>query len=97
MYTGLRVQQILTKPEFSRQIFEKYLNVKYHENSSTVAELFRAGGWAEGQTDMTKVIVAFRNSANAPDTIRVSTLIKCVRVFCVCVCVCVCVLITACL
>jgi hypothetical protein len=34
-----------------------------------VAELLhadrRAGGRADGQTDMTKVIVAFRNSANA--------------------------------
>jgi len=30
------------------------------------AELFHAGRRAEGQTDMTKLIVAFRNFANAP-------------------------------
>jgi len=51
MYTGLYVQQILMKPEFSRQIFEKYLNVKYRENTSSVAELFQVGGWADVRTD----------------------------------------------
>ena len=31
------------------------------------AELFHADGWTDGgQTDMTKLIVAFRNLANAP-------------------------------
>jgi hypothetical protein len=34
------------------------------------AELFHAGGrtdgWVDGQTDMTKLIVAFRNFANRP-------------------------------
>ena len=28
-----------------------------------------AGGQADGQTDMTKLLVAFRNSANAPKTV----------------------------
>jgi len=27
--------QILMKPEFSRQIFEKYANIKFHENPSS--------------------------------------------------------------
>ena len=31
------------------------------------AALFRADGWKDGQTDMTKVIVACRNSAKAPE------------------------------
>jgi hypothetical protein len=31
------------------------------------AELFHADGQADGQTDMTKLIVAFRNFANAPN------------------------------
>jgi hypothetical protein len=39
------------------------------------AELLHAGGqtdrqtneWTDGQTDMTKLIVAFRNCANAPE------------------------------
>ena len=31
------------------------------------AELFRAGGRTDRQTDMTKLTVAFRNYANAPE------------------------------
>jgi len=34
------------------------------------AELFHAGGRTEGQTDVTKLIVAFRNFANAPDKLH---------------------------
>jgi hypothetical protein len=30
------------------------------------AELFRADGWTDGRTDMTKTIVAFRNFENSP-------------------------------
>jgi hypothetical protein len=30
------------------------------------AELFDAGGWTDGQTDMTKLIVTFCNFANVP-------------------------------
>ena len=30
------------------------------------AELFHADRWKDGRTDMTKQIVAFRNSANTP-------------------------------
>jgi len=30
------------------------------------AELFYADGWIDGQTDMTKLIVAFCNFANTP-------------------------------
>jgi hypothetical protein len=51
-------------PEFSRQIFEKYSNTKFHENPSSGSRVLR--GRTEGQTDMTKLIVAFRNFANAP-------------------------------
>jgi hypothetical protein len=32
------------------------------------AELFRADGETDGRTDMTKLIVAFRNFENAPKT-----------------------------
>ena len=48
--------------EFSRQIFGKYSSNKFHENPPSGAELLRA----DGRTDMTKLIVVFRNSANAP-------------------------------
>jgi len=33
------------------------------------AQLFNADWRVDGQTDMTKMIVAFRNSANSPKTI----------------------------
>jgi hypothetical protein len=46
--------------EFSRQIFGKYSNIKFHENLSIGAD-WRAGG----RTDMTNLVVAFRNFANA--------------------------------
>jgi hypothetical protein len=58
------------KLEFSRQIFEKYLRITFYENLSSgsrVVPCGRAGGWRDRQTDMTKLIVAFRNFANAPN------------------------------
>jgi len=48
--------------EFSGQIFEKYSNIKFHENLPMGAELFHA---EDGRTDMTKLIVAFRKFSNA--------------------------------
>jgi len=36
------------------------------KNRPLGAELFPADGRTDGQADMTKLIVAFRNSANAP-------------------------------
>jgi hypothetical protein len=56
--------RILIKPEVSRQILEK----KKTQISSFIkirpmgVELFRAGG----RTDMTKLIIGFRNYANTP-------------------------------
>ena len=54
------------KPEFSRQIFGKYPNIRFHENpysGSGVVPDWRA----EVRTDRhDKLIVAFRNFANAP-------------------------------
>jgi hypothetical protein len=52
------------KFEFSLQIFEKSCKVKFNGNPSSGSE--RKDG---GQTDMTKLAVAFRNFANAPETI----------------------------
>jgi hypothetical protein len=43
------------KLEFSRQIKEKYANIKFLENPSVIT----------GQTDIVKLMVAFRNFANA--------------------------------
>jgi hypothetical protein len=48
--------QILMKLEFFRQIFEKYSNIKFHEDPSS---------GTDRRTDVTKLIVAFRNFAKA--------------------------------
>jgi len=50
------------KLEFSQQIFENSSNIKLHENRTVQAEMFHA----DRQTNMTKLIVAFRCFANAP-------------------------------
>jgi hypothetical protein len=41
--------QILMKLEFSRQIFEKYSNIKFHENPSMESRVFfmRPDGWTD--------------------------------------------------
>jgi len=51
---------------FSRQIFEKYSNIKLHEYPSSGAELFHEDVRTDGQTDVTNLIVALRNFANVP-------------------------------
>jgi hypothetical protein len=58
------------KLEFSRQIFEKRSNIKFHENPSSGSRVVAWGPTeeqTEGQRDM-KLMVAFRNFANAPKT-----------------------------
>ena len=49
------------KLEFSQQIFEKYLDIKFHENPSSGSRVVPCR-----RTDVTKLIVAFRSFANAP-------------------------------
>jgi len=49
------------KLEFSMQIFEKYSNIKFQENPEP--SFFMP---TDGRTDMKKLIVAFRNFADAP-------------------------------
>ena len=75
-YVGLHVEStlyscpILMKLEFSRQIFEKYSNIKFHENPSIWdlrCSILRDRR-TDGRTDMTKLVVPFRNFANAPKT-----------------------------
>ena len=56
--------QILVKLKFFRNIFEKNSNVEFYENPSVEAQLFGA----DGLIDMTKLIAAFRNFANALKT-----------------------------
>ena len=57
--------RILVKLEFSRQIFEKDSDLKFHQNPSSGSRVFPCER-TDGRTDMTKLIVAFRNSTNAP-------------------------------
>jgi len=47
--------------EFSRQIFDKYPYIKFHENPSSRSRTVLCG-----QTGLPKLIVDFRNFANAP-------------------------------
>ena len=54
MYSTRYSQQILMKPEFSRQILEKVSSIKCHQNRPLEAELFRADLQADGRTDVTK-------------------------------------------
>ena len=46
-------------------IFEKYLNVKLHENPSSGSRVVPCGR-TKGQTDIMKLTVAFRNFASMP-------------------------------
>jgi len=54
MYIGLHVSTgycpILMKLEFSRQVFEKYSNIKPHENPSSESRIVPSGQ-TEGRTD----------------------------------------------
>jgi len=59
------------KRELYRQIFEKYLLIKFNENLTSGRRVVPCGQIDErtdGQTGMTKLTVTFRNFANAPKT-----------------------------
>jgi len=46
--------------------FRKYSNIKFHENPSSGSPVVACGRTGGRQTDMRKIIVAFRSFANAP-------------------------------
>jgi hypothetical protein len=68
--------QILIKHEFYREIFEKYSNMKFHENPSSGNSVISMR--TDRQTIMAGLIVAFRSFANAPknEAIIVSTCVQ---------------------
>jgi len=53
------------KLEYSRQIFEKHSNIKFHENPYKGSRIAPCGCTDE-QTDMTKLTLAFRSFEHAP-------------------------------
>jgi len=73
MYIGLHVKYLLFLSDFHKTslfftVFEKYSNIKFHENPSSgskVVPCIQMDGRTDGQTDMTKPIVSFRIFANA--------------------------------
>jgi hypothetical protein len=67
------------KLELSRQIFEKFSNIKFRENSSSEGRFFqfwRTDGRKEAWTDMMNPTVAFRNFAKAPNNDFVGGIIR---------------------
>jgi hypothetical protein len=72
MYIGLHVKYQFLLEDFndtwtSRQFFEKYSNISSQENPSSGNRVVPCGQTDE-RTGITKLIVAFRNFANAPKT-----------------------------
>jgi hypothetical protein len=70
MCSGAHVKYRLFVSDFNEtlifsEVFEKYANIKFHENPSSGSRIVPCGG-TDGRADMTKLIVAFRNFANAP-------------------------------
>ena len=63
--------QILTKLDLSRHIFEKYSNIKFHSTLSSGSRVVPSG-----RTDMTKLIVVFRNFANVPINVILKALLS---------------------
>jgi hypothetical protein len=65
---------ILMNLEICGEIFEKYSNIKFYENPSSGPKLFHADGRADGQTNTTKLIVAFSHfcelTKNHPQYLR---------------------------
>jgi hypothetical protein len=67
--------QILIKRYYSTYTFAKSSNIKFHENPSRGSRVDQCGR-ADGQTDMTTLIIAFRSFANAPKNKHVSLNVK---------------------
>ena len=56
---------------FSRRIFKKHSNIKFYKNQSSGIG-FVSCGRADVQTDMMKVMDAFRSIAKAPKNVRMT-------------------------
>jgi hypothetical protein len=71
------------KLEFSRQIFENSSNIKFHETPSIGSRVVPRGR-TDRRTDMKKLIVAFRNFANAPKNEGMHSCLQAVRTLDLC-------------
>jgi hypothetical protein len=58
--------QILRKIDFSQQISKNIQILNFTKIRLVEVDLFHTDGRTDGRTDMTKVIVGFRNFENAP-------------------------------
>jgi hypothetical protein len=56
------------KLEFSRQIFAEYSKIKFHENPCSGSQ---GVPYEDRRTDMTKLIIAFRNFAKAIEILSI--------------------------
>jgi hypothetical protein len=70
MYISLHVKHSLFLPDFNeleffRQIFKKYPNIKCQESPFSRSRIVPCGRTDRRQIDVTKIIVPFRNFANA--------------------------------
>ena len=70
IFIGFHVKYPIFLSDFNEtcifcQIFEQYRNFKFHENPSSGSQVVPFGHWTDRNTEMTKLIVAFRNFANA--------------------------------
>jgi hypothetical protein len=66
------------KLDFSEHIFEKYSNIKFHENPSSGSHVVprrRMDGQTDKQTDMKKLTVTFCNFVNLPNNITLYKLV----------------------
>jgi hypothetical protein len=79
VYSTRHYCQILTKFEFSRQIFKKNAQISnFMKICPVVTEMLHVEGQSDrrtdGPTDVTKLIFVFLNFANAPDYMKNSVL-----------------------
>jgi len=71
IYVALRVESPLFLPDFNETWnfltdFRKIRTSSFMKIHSVGAEIFHTDRRTDGRTDMTKIIAAFRNFANAP-------------------------------
>ena len=78
MYSIRYSCQIIMTLKFSLHVFEKYPDVKFHDNPSSESRVVPSGQ-TDRWTDITKVIVAFRNFATRLNMANVITFI--IRVY----------------